>query len=272
MFDPAKLSSRQTKPLDSRQTGGPSFAGIDVGNFMAGPADNLAATPPVYRGANNIIACEFLTATRAVTWANIWHHDVGRLGGEHFDSVYIRNQKIGQRIIIRDCLADHIAGGFVLMEAGCAGTLELLGNECRNVGYPRPVTIKPTSAANRITLYMDGNVRCHVQIDTSKLVAGQRVTDCLTVYLGTNPDTMMPDWAAMGIMPIALSSPPNPHIGCNQRIGDLENALAAARRDREAAMLEAKRQIERNALLSRVVETELVTIEQRIAFLREALR
>jgi hypothetical protein len=260
MFDRSKITTRQTKPLDTRQLGGPNFANVDVGNFNAGPDDNLSAVPPVYRGANNIVACEFLYPTQTVTWTNIWHHNVGRLGGEHFDSVYIRNQKIGQTIVVRDCLADYIAGGFVLMEAGCAGTLQLYDNECRNVGYPRPVTIKPTSAANRITLYMAGNVRCHVQIDKSKLVAGQKLSDCLKVHLGTNPESLMPNWAALGIVPTVIGTPATPvdvHIDCNKRIAELESSLRLSNTTRENTerALNAMK-IERDALIAKIVKIQ----------------
>jgi hypothetical protein len=214
MLDKTLIKLRINRPLSSTDSGGPSFTGVEVHDFDAGPVDNPYATPPTFKGANNLVKGEYLSPGQTVVWDHIWEHDIGRLGGEHRDTAYVRNLKPGQTFILRNTLSERNCGGLLLVEAGCGGNVHAYDCECVNVAYPTPVVLKPTHRDKRIIFWMNGCVRCHVQIDRSQMVAGQVLRDCLEVHLGTNPSSNMPDWSGMGIVPIPISivAPPPPPV------------------------------------------------------------
>jgi hypothetical protein len=287
MFNPTQITRTVLAPVEITTL--TQWQNTAVRDFTLGWYRDFTKTQ--YTGHPLLVKGEAFTATSSKTlanfhFANIQRNNIKQDGTNssiHFDCFYIRNTTIGQTWIIRDCLAENIACGFILIEAGCAGTFKILENTCRNIGYPAEIIIKPTTAVNKLSIWLDGNVDCDVYLDTSKLQ--DPLGSCLEIWLGTHKGNL-PNFASLGIKVNPIAPVIDPQAECQAslrlcqttlknteaEVTRLNGVVAAKEIERGAAVLEARRQIERNALLARVVETELVTIEQRIAFLREALQ
>ena len=203
MFDAQKITRVVRTPQMLPGTG--QVTNLDLGGWTAGHYSDSTRTPPQYaNGHGFLVKGELLTAP--VRFSNNRIHDIGRNTWTqdrrdvslHVDAFYVRNTKPSGVILFDDNLIENIAGGAWLIEAGCAGRFEFWRNECRNIGYPSELIVKPTTPACKIELVLDGNLGVDVQIDTSKLASNVKVGDCLEVWIGSNVGKM-PDFAALGV-------------------------------------------------------------------------